>query len=99
MEKLGVISHIEKSRDERRLLIAQLIDPDFIEDFDHLTDIVTRAENAGVDLFFFGGSLVTTKAKFDMVKALKQISKIPVLLFPSSPAHIDPTPMLFYFFR
>lgn len=89
MEELGIISHIQKSRNERKMLIAQLVDPDFVEDFDHLTDIAVRAETAGVDLFFFGGSLVTSRAKFDIVKALKDISKIPVLLFPSSPAHID----------
>ncbi len=89
MEKLGVISHIENSRNAQKILVAQLLDPDFIEGFDHLTDIVSRAEKAGVDLFFFGGSLVTAQAKFDMVKVIKEISKIPVLLFPSSPAHID----------
>lgn len=89
MEKLRVISHIENSRNEQKMLVAQLLDPDFIDGFDHLTDIVSRAEKAGVDLFFFGGSLVTARPKFDMVKAIKEISKIPVLLFPSSPAHID----------
>ncbi|NEN23973.1 geranylgeranylglyceryl/heptaprenylglyceryl phosphate synthase [Cryomorpha ignava] len=71
------------------MLIAQLIDPDYIRDFDHLSDIVNRAASAGVDLFFFGGSLITANPKFDIVKALKDISDIPVILFPSSPAHID----------
>lgn len=71
------------------MLIAQLIDPDFVSDFDHLTDIARKAEAAGVDLFFFGGSLVTKSANFDLVKALKEISDIPIILFPSSPAHID----------
>lgn len=73
----------------KRTLIAQLIDPDHIRDFDHLVDCHSRAQKSGVDLFFFGGSLVTSAPKWDPVKALKEISSIPVILFPSSPAHIN----------
>ncbi len=71
------------------MLIAQLIDPDHIIDFDHLSDIARRATESGVDLFFFGGSLITERPQFNIIKALKEISNIPVILFPSSPAHID----------
>lgn len=91
MKKLGVYTHIEKSRRQRKMGIAQLIDPDFVQSVDQLIDIAQRAEKAKVDFFFFGGSLVTQLASFDKVKALKKISTIPVILFPSSPAHIDPS--------
>lgn len=87
--KLEILSHIHKSRESGRLLIAQLIDPDHIRNFDHLSDIVNRAGKAGIDFFFFGGSLITAHAEFDIVKALKGITDLPVILFPSSPAHID----------
>ena len=86
---MKILSHIYQAREAGRMLIAQLIDPDYIRDFDHLSDIVNRASNAGVDFFFFGGSLITANPAFDIVKALKGISSIPVILFPSSPAHID----------
>lgn len=89
MHNLEILSHIYQARESGRLLIAQLIDPDFIRDFDHLSDIANRAKSARIDFFFFGGSLITTHPEFDIVKALKEISDIPVVLFPSSPAHID----------
>ena len=88
-DNLNILSHITQSSNSRRLLIAQLIDPDYITDFDHLSDIANTAVNAGVDLFFFGGSLITSKPEFDIVKALKEICSIPIVLFPSSPSHID----------
>jgi len=86
---LEILSHIYQSRKAKRMLVAQLIDPDHIFDFDHLSDIVSRAVKARIDLFFFGGSLITSNAQFDIVKALKTICDIPVVLFPSSPSHID----------
>lgn len=86
---MKLLSHIEQSSQSNQLLIAQLIDPDFISDFDQLTDVVSNAVSAGVDFFFFGGSLITTKPGFNIVKAIKEICTIPVILFPSSPAHID----------
>lgn len=86
---LETLSHIYHCSQNKELLIAQLIDPDFISSFDHLTDIVSVAINAGVDLFFFGGSLITSLPEFNIIKAIKEICDIPVILFPSSPAHID----------
>lgn len=86
---MNVYTKIERHRQSGKTLIAQLIDPDFIRDTDHLTDIVRYAEQCGVGLIFFGGSLVTRQADFDMVGFIKAISEIPVVLFPSSPAHID----------
>jgi len=88
-ENLKILSYIYQAHKSGRLLIAQLIDPDYIRDFDHLSDIVSRAARAGIDFFFFGGRLITGNPNFDIVKALKEISHIPVILFPSSPAHID----------
>lgn len=88
-EILDLLSHITHSSNSGRLLIAQLIDPDHISGFDHLSDIAKTAVNGGIDLFFFGGSLITSKPSFDIVKALKEICAIPIILFPSSPAHID----------
>lgn len=70
-------------------LLAQLIDPDFILDLDHLIDIVQSGEKAGVDYFFFGGSLIEKKQEIDLLSAIKKITSIPVILFPSSPGQID----------
>ena len=88
-KNLNILSHITHCSNSGKLLIAQLIDPDHISSFDHLSDIANTAVNAGIDLFFFGGSLITSTPGFDIVKALKEICNIPIVLFPSSPAHID----------
>lgn len=69
-------------------MIAQLVDPDDVADFDAATDLVRRAEDAGVDLFLAGGSLITRSADFDLVRTLKEITSIPVVIFPSTPAQI-----------
>jgi len=86
---LDIYTNIERAQKANKTLIAQLLDPDHIRNFDHLVDCNSRAEECGVDLFFFGGSLVTLPHQWDPVKALKEISSIPVILFPSSPAHIN----------
>lgn len=86
---MGVLQKILNARVDKQTLLAQLIDPDYIKEFDQLVDIVQRAKRSGVDLFFFGGSLVTNKPSFDIVKAMKEISDIPVTLFPSTPHQID----------
>lgn len=86
---MKLLEEIDGARKSGRTLLAQLIDPDKVLGFDHLADIAKCAEESGVDIFFFGGSLVTQKSEFDIIKALKDISNIPVALFPSSPSQID----------
>lgn len=86
---MSVLQKIQDARNHEQTLLAQLIDPDYIKDFDQLVDIVQRAKHSSVDLFFFGGSLITNEPPFDIVKAIKEISDIPVALFPSTPHQID----------
>lgn len=87
---MTVLSHIESKRLAKTPMIAQLVDPDDVTDFDEVTDLVRRAEDAGVDLFFAGGSLITRTSEFDLVKALKEITDIPVVIFPATPMQIHP---------
>jgi len=47
-------------------------------------DIIKLAEASTLDFFLFGGSLITRSSPFDILKAIKEITKIPVVLFPSS---------------
>jgi len=70
-------------------MIALLIDPDFYQDADELIDAIQRAEKAKVDYLFYGGSLITESGEIDSLKLIKNITSIPVILFPSSPAQID----------
>ena len=67
---------------------AVLIDPDKvgIKDIDIL---VQKAEDAQVDFFFVGGSLVLSEHLNECVKQIKKNSAIPVILFPGSPNQIS----------
>lgn len=70
-------------------MLARLIDPDDIDGTDSLFDLAKNAEKNGVDFLFFGGSLITDNPGFDPVKALREITRIPVVLFPSTPMQIN----------
>jgi len=86
---LSILTGIEKARSLGQTLLAQLIDPDFVEGLDHLIDIVQSSEKAGVDLFFFGGSLIEKSHDVDFLKVMKEITNIPTVIFPSSPNQIN----------
>lgn len=87
MSTLGLISQ-NSQRGIR--MVAQLIDPDDTTCFDDLADRIRTAEVAGVDLLFVGGSLITRHPDFDAVTAIKEITSLPVVTFPSSPAQLHP---------
>lgn len=87
--KLNILQEIERARDLGQTLLAQLIDPDFIRSIDHLIDIIQSAEKAGVDFFFFGGSLIEQSQEVDFIKVIKEISGVPIIIFPSSPNQIN----------
>lgn len=69
--------------------LAVLIDPDKIESDDDLIDHIKYYSSFPVDLFFVGGSLLTSDRQESVIKAIKSISEIPVILFPGSNMYID----------
>ncbi len=83
-----ILDSIIQAKGEGKKLLAILIDPDSIQDADQVLDVVRKAEDASVDYIFFGGSLITKTEDFDSLKMIKEITTIPVVLFPSSPAQI-----------
>lgn len=68
---------------------AVLIDPDKIEDQDHLERLVQISNKHNVDYFLVGGSFVTNDNLPHVIKSIKSVSTIPVLLFPGSNMHVD----------
>lgn len=64
-------------------LLAVLIDPDKQTEAS-LIQLVQRAENCKVDLFFVGGSLLVEDSFERTVASIKQHSNIPVVIFPGS---------------
>ncbi len=67
---------------------AVLIDPDKVS-ASTLDDLVPLCIQANVDYFFVGGSLVVSDYLDDCIRHIKNISNIPVLLFPGSPLQLS----------
>lgn len=62
--------------------IAILIDPEETNSPERLKEIVKKAEFAKVDYFFIGGSTVTRKDFQKTTALLKQLTSIPLIIFP-----------------
>ena len=86
---------ILKTLQENRLLgkksIAVLIDPDKVEDPNHLQLLINLASENCVDYFFVGGSLVTTPNLTEVVKKIKDNVNIPIVLFPGNSIQLEPS--------
>jgi putative glycerol-1-phosphate prenyltransferase len=69
---------------ERTGQIALLIDPEKTLDPLQLEELVKKAEFAGIQYFFVGGSTVLRSDIERVVAKLKKLSSIPVVLFPGA---------------
>ena len=78
----------EKFQDKSRKKIAVLIDPDKPSD-EQMMSIIEKANAAGVDFFFVGGSLLVTDSLDHCIKLIKANSDIPVLIFPGNSLQIS----------
>ena len=76
--------------DGMRRLIKQrpTVDPD-AHSLQSLQRITLLSVKAGVDYFFFGGSLVTRDRQDEYIRFIKENSSIPVLLFPGNNLQIN----------
>lgn len=84
-----IYNGILHNKKNRRKSFAVLLDPDKCTT--EITNQVLRlSEDAGVDYFFVGGSLMVSNRLEAMVTQIKSCSDIPVVLFPGSPAQITP---------
>ena len=78
----------EKFQDKKRKKLAVLIDPDKPSDAQMLS-IIEKANEADVDFFFVGGSLLVTDSLDHCIKLIKANSNIPVLIFPGNSLQIS----------
>ncbi len=86
----SILHFVTEAINERRKLLAVLIDPDTIADPPLLTRTVQNACMAKADLLLVGGSLLHTDAYAQCVKQVSELSDRPVVLFPGSPAQVSP---------
>ena len=71
--------------------LAVLIDPDKVDDMASCRRLVRMSIENRVDFFLVGGSLITRDNFGDIVRMIKQESHLPVVLFPGSNLHIEPS--------
>lgn len=76
---------------DQRPRMAVLLDPDKCVEGQKLRTFLKACEENGVDLFLFGGSLITGEGAKDVLESIRLHSQIPVVLFPSHPSQIDPS--------
>jgi putative glycerol-1-phosphate prenyltransferase len=87
--KFHVYSSLLEKKAKKEKSFAVLIDPDKVHT-PALHQLIDVAEEASVDYFFVGGSLVVTDHLDDCIRTIKDRSTIPVTLFPGSPSQISP---------
>lgn len=78
-----IYANWQKAKKANSKEFSVLIDPDKIRLKD-VDKIVRLAEEAAVDSFFIGGSLVVNDALDDIIMRIKKQCNIPVVLFPGS---------------
>ena len=86
---MNVLRHLQDAKQEQRKLFSLLIDPDKTGG-NELERTAIAAQNAGVDMFFVGGSLLVSNTLFDCVQIIKANSDIPVVLFPGDNMQVVP---------
>jgi putative glycerol-1-phosphate prenyltransferase len=86
---MDVLQNLRSSKSNNQKLFSLLIDPDRTGGAD-LERTAISAQNAGVDMFFVGGSLLVSNSLFDCVQIIKANCDIPVVLFPGDNMQVVP---------
>lgn len=84
----SIYNSILEKRRQGRHSFAVLIDPDRTDEI-KLRRLAELSTKASADYFFVGGSLLTRDSLQECVNLLKQISNLPVVLFPGSTMQIS----------
>ncbi len=86
---MNIKQRLQQLKQEGKKAFAVLIDPDDIQP-EKIVELAQRCNAAKVDLVLFGGSLMLSDQMERCINAFKSVSKIPVILFPGSPAQVCP---------
>lgn len=79
-----LLKKIRSSQKKGQKLFALLVDPDKFNEA-----IIHAAADAGTDLFFVGGSLITNGNFAACISTLKKKSDIPVIIFPGNAMQVS----------
>ena len=89
MTSSSVYDSITLKRQSGKKQLCILLDPDELR-LDNIDFILNLAQDAVVDYFFVGGSIVVNNKLDDCLTTLKLHSEIPVVLFPGNVHQISP---------
>lgn len=84
-----ILSQFKALKASNRTGFAVLVDPDKISE-DSIAAIASLCQQNKVDFLFIGGSLLMAHQLEACIKSFKELSNIPVILFPGSPAQVTP---------
>jgi putative glycerol-1-phosphate prenyltransferase len=83
-----IYQRIQEACKNGQRMMAVLIDPDKVSE-KHLDRICHNANQASIDFFFVGGSLLTSGDLSDTIAGIKKRSDIPVVIFPGNHQQVD----------
>ena len=86
---MKIYNNILKAIEEKGAAYFILIDPDKISE-NNLSRFLSLAEEAGVDGFLLGGSLLLSGDLKSVIKRIKEESQIPIIIFPGSVSQVLP---------
>jgi len=87
---MSILSNLEVRYREGKRSLAVLIDPDKVDDFSSLQQLIRLANESCIDWIMVGGSLVLTNNLSEIIQHIREEVQIPVVLFPGSPLQIAP---------
>ena len=85
---MNIYNKIKNTKKENKKAFALLIDPDK-QNKKGLLSIIKKAENANIDYFFVGGSLLANDSLDICLQTIKTNSNIPVVLFPGNAMQVN----------
>ena len=80
---MSVLQLINNNKQQGKKQLAVLIDPDKTDD-SRLKQLAQLAAESKVDFFFVGGSLLVNNGLDNCIKTIKEVSGLPVVLFPGN---------------
>lgn len=87
MHNTNIYEQILNARKEQRKLLAILLDPDK-QDLARLEECIENIHNQPVDLLLVGGSEVPNGHTEALVRKIRELSSLPVVLFPGDHSQI-----------
>lgn len=85
---MSIYSTIKKGMEANKKFFAVLIDPDDA-DPEGIQHLLKLADQAYVDFFFIGGSLITKSNFSAVIQQIKKHTNVPAVIFPGSMFQID----------